>query len=76
MRTMPVRDGFSRFRRLFSLRTNDETAMYFSKYLAEIALRKVEVVRSDEGGEVWERTFGALCKTEKIRQEYTAADSP
>ena len=43
---MIVKDDFSRFTRVFFLRTKDETAMYF-KYLAEIAPRKVEVVRSD-----------------------------
>ena len=42
-----VRDNFSRFTRVFFLRTKDETATYFSKYLAEIARSKVEVVRSD-----------------------------
>ena len=47
---MIVRDDYSRFTRVFSLRTKDETATYFSKYLAEIAPRKVEVVRSDGGG--------------------------
>ena len=39
---MIVRDDFSRFTRVFFFRTKDETAMYFSKYLAEIAPRKVE----------------------------------
>ena len=42
-----VRDDFSRFTRVFFLRTKGETATYFSKYLAEIARSKVEVVRSD-----------------------------
>ena len=44
---MIVRYGFSRFTRVFFLRTKDETATNISKYLAEIAPRKVEVVRSD-----------------------------
>ena len=44
---MIVRYGFSRFTRVFFLRTKDETATYFSKYLAEVAPRKVEVVKSD-----------------------------
>ena len=48
--TMIVRNRFSRFTRVFFLRTKDETATHFSKYLAEIAPRKVEVVRSDGGG--------------------------
>ena len=73
---MIVRDDYSRFTRVFFLRTKDETATYFSKYLAEIAPRKVEVVRSDGGGEFLKGAFGALCTTEKIRQEFTTADSP
>ena len=50
--------------------------MYFSEYMAEIAPRKVEVVRSDGGGEFSEGGFGALCTTEKIMQNFTAVDSP
>ena len=66
----------SRFTRVFFLRTKDETAMYFSKYFAEIAPRKVEVLRSDGGGEFSKGAFGALCTTDKIRQEFKTADSP
>ena len=73
---MIVRDDFSRFARVFFLRTKDETATYFSKYLAESAPRMVEVVRSDGGGEFSKGAFGALCITEKIRQELTTAESP
>ena len=73
---MIVRDDFPRFTRVLFFRTKDKTAMYFSKYLAKIAPRKVEVARSDGGGEFSEGAFGALCTTEKIRQEFTTADSP
>ena len=73
---MIKRDDFSRFTKVFFLRNKDETATYFAKYLAEIALRKVEVVRSDGGGEFSKGAFGALCTTEKIRQEFTTTDSP
>ena len=73
---MIVRYDYSQFTRVFFLRTKDETATYFSKYLAEIAPRKVEVVRSDGGGEFSKGAFGALRTTEKIRQEFTTADSP
>ena len=34
------------------------------------------MVRSDGGGEFSKGTFGALCTTEKIRQEFTTADFP
>ena len=67
---------FRRFTRVFSLRTKDETTTYFSKYLSEIAPRKVEVVRNDGGGEFTKGVFGALCTAEKIRQEFTTADFP
>ena len=72
---MIVRDHFSRFTRVFFLRSKDETTTYFPKYLPEIAPRKVEVVRSDGGGEFLADAFGALCTTEKIRQVFTTADS-
>ena len=73
---MIVRDDYSRFTRVFFLRTKGEKATYFSKYLAEIAPRKIEVVRSDGGGDFSKGALGALCTTEKIRQEFTTADSP
>ena len=34
------------------------------------------MVRSDGGGEFSKDAFGALCTAEKIRQEFTTADSP
>ena len=73
---MIVRDHFPRFTRVFFLRTIDKTAVYFSKYLAEIAPRKVEVVRSDGDGEFSKGSFGALCTTQRIRQNFTTAHSP
>ena len=72
-----VREDYSRFTRVFFLRTKDETATYFSKYLAEIAPRKVEMlVRRDGGGKFSKGDFGALCITEKFMQEFMTADSP
>ena len=41
-----------------------------------IAPRKVEVVKSDGGGEFLKGAFGALYTPEKIRQGFTTADSP
>ena len=67
---------FRRFPRVFSLRAKDETVTHFSKNLAEIAPRKVEVARSDGGGEFTKGAFGALRTAEKIRQEFTTTDSP
>ena len=59
---MIVRDDVSRFTRVFFLRTKDETAMYFSKYLAAIAPWKVDVVRSDGGGEFSKGAYGASAQ--------------
>ena len=59
---MIVRYDVSRFTRVFFLRTKDETAMYFSKHLAEIAPCKVDVVRSDGGGEFSKGAFGASAQ--------------
>ena len=61
---------------MFFLRNKDEAAEYFSTYLAEIAPRKAEVVRSDVGGEFYEGGFGSICQREKIRQEFTTSDTP
>ena len=52
-----VRDDFSRYTRVFFFRSKDEAAEYFSKYLAEIAPRKAEVVRSNVRGEFHEGEF-------------------
>ena len=71
-----VRDDFSRYTRMFFFRSKDEAAEYFSKYLAEIAPRKAEVVRSNVRGEFHEGEFGSLCRREKIRQEFTTCDTP
>ena len=47
-----------------------ETATYFSKCLAEIAPRKVDMVRSNGGGEFSKGASGALCTTEKKGKIY------
>ena len=49
--------------------------MYCSKYLAEITPRKVKVMKSDGSGEFLEGAIGARCTTDKIKQEFTPADS-
>ena len=73
---MIVKDDYSRFTKLYFLRTKDEAERFFARYIAEISPRKVEVVRSDDGGEFTEGEFGELCDREKIKQENTTADSP
>ena len=71
---MIVKDDYSRFTKLYFLRTKDEAERFFAKYLAEISPRKVEVVRSDDGGEFTEGEFGELCDREKINPFGTGGD--
>ena len=68
---MIVRDDVLRFTRVFFLRTKDETAMYFSTYLVEIAPCKVDVVRSDGGGEFSKGAFGARILRQQIPHNTT-----
>ena len=49
---MTVRDDYSRFTKVYFLRSKDDTTKYFMKYLGEIAPRKEEMARSDGGGGV------------------------
>ena len=37
---------------------------------------KVEIVRSDNGGEFFGGEFGEVCKQHCIKQEFSNADSP
>ena len=48
---MIVRDDYSRYARVYFLRSKDEAVRYFRKFIAEIHPRKIEKVRSDGGGE-------------------------
>ncbi|CAM9827308.1 unnamed protein product, partial [Sphacelaria rigidula] len=74
--TMVVRDDHSRHTKLYFLRKKDEAKRYFTKYIALVSSRKIEIVRSDDGGEFSEDAFGELCDRETIKQEKTTADSP
>ncbi|CAM9995170.1 unnamed protein product, partial [Sphacelaria rigidula] len=74
--TMIVRDDHSRHTKLYFLRKKDEVERYFVKYIAWVSPKKVEIVRSDDGGEFSEGAFGELCDRAKIKQEKTTADSP
>ena len=51
-----------------------------SKFLADLRVEgipsEVEVVRSDNGGELNQGEFGQLCREINIKQEFTTADSP
>ncbi|CAN0031190.1 unnamed protein product, partial [Sphacelaria rigidula] len=55
--TMIVRDDHSRHTKLYFLRQKDEAERYFAKYIAWVSPRKIEIVRSDDGGEFSEGAF-------------------
>ena len=45
-----IRNDYSRFTKVYFLRSKDDTAEYSMKYIVDIAPRKVNVARNDEGG--------------------------
>ena len=68
-----VRDGF------FSHKYDAASA--FEKLLADLRVEGtpsevVMIMRSDDGGEFMEGLFGKLSREQKIKQEFTTADSP
>lgn len=73
---MKARDDLSRYTRLSFLRSKDEAEQDFTKYIAEVSPRKVEMFRSDGRSEFSEDVFTALHDREKNKQEKTTADSP
>ncbi|CAM9754360.1 unnamed protein product, partial [Sphacelaria rigidula] len=74
--TMIVRDDHSRYTKLYFLRKKGEAERYFAQCIEWVSPRKIEMVRSDDGGEFSKRLFGELCDREKINQVRTTADSP
>ena len=58
------------------IRSKDDTTEHFTKYLVDIAPRKVKMLRSNGGRRAVEGEFGALCTAETIKQEFTTVDTP
>ena len=71
-------DDFSRFTSTYFMRQKSDTVALFEQFLADECVignpSAVEVVRSDEGGEL-KGGFEKLCRRHNIRQTFTAADS-
>ncbi|CAM9437793.1 unnamed protein product [Pylaiella littoralis] len=78
--TLIVRDDCTRFTRVYFLRRKSDATSAFESYLAEVRAdgtpSAVMAVRSDNGGEFFEGSFGELCRKRGIKQEFTPADSP
>ncbi|CAN0386005.1 unnamed protein product, partial [Laminaria digitata] len=77
---MLVKDDYSRHAWVYFLKNKSDAADAFRKLLADVRAdgvpSKVEIVRSDNGGEFFGGEFGEVCKQFCIKQEFTNADSP
>ena len=71
-------DDFSRFTCTYFMRQKYDAVTLFEQFLADIRVAEtpsaVNVIRSDEGGEL-KGDFEKLCRRHNIRQEFTTADS-
>ena len=77
---MLVKDDYSRHAWVYFLKHKSDSGDAFRKFLADARAdgvpSKVEIVRSDKGGEFFRGDFGEVCKQYCIKQEFTIADSP
>ena len=77
---MLVKDDFSRHAWVYFLKHKSDASDAFRKFLADVRAdgvpSKVEIVRSDNGGEFFGGEFGEVCKQFCIKQEFTNANSP
>ncbi|CAN0208252.1 unnamed protein product, partial [Laminaria digitata] len=77
---MLVKYDYSRHAWVYFLKNKSDAADAFRKFLADVRAdgvpSKVEIVRSDNGGEFFGGEFGEVCKQFCIKQEFTNADSP
>ncbi|CAN0366564.1 unnamed protein product, partial [Laminaria digitata] len=78
---MLVKDDYSRHAWVYFLKNKSDAADAFRKFLADVRAddgvpSKVEIVRSDNGGEFFGGGFGEVSKKFCITQEFTNADSP
>ncbi|CAN0530962.1 unnamed protein product, partial [Laminaria digitata] len=74
------KDDYSRHAWVYFLKNKSDAADAFRKVLADVRAdgvpSKVEIVRSDNGGEFFGGEFGEVCKQFCTKQEFTNADSP
>ena len=78
--TLIVRDGHTRFIRVYFLAKKSDATSAFESFLAEVRAdgtpSAVMCVRSDKAGECFGGEFETLCRKRGIKQELTLADSP
>ena len=77
---MVVKDNVFRYAWVYFLKHTSEAVDAFRKVLADIRAdgvpSKVEIVRSDDGGEFDCGEIGEVCKQYCIEQEFTNANRP
>ena len=77
--TRIVRDGYTRFTRVYFLRRKSDAASAFESSLAEVRAdgthSAVVAVRSDNEKVFFGGALGDLCRKHGIKQEFTPADS-
>ena len=77
---MLVKDDYCRHAWVYFLKHKSDSGDAFRKFLADARAdgvpSKVEIVRSDNGGEFFRGEFGEVCQQYCIKQEFTNADSP
>ena len=72
-------DDFSRYLYVYLLHSKDEAFEAFKIYKAEVEKQKekrIKILRSDRGGEYFNRRFDAFCEEEGIIHERTAPYTP
>ncbi|CAB1113285.1 unnamed protein product [Ectocarpus sp. CCAP 1310/34] len=77
---MIVKDDFTRRTWIYFLKSKSDAASAFRSFLASVLAdgipSLVEIVRSDNGGEVVRGEFASVCNELLIKQEFTPAYSP
>ena len=75
-----VKDDYSRRSWVYFLKLKLDSEDAFRKILADARAdgvpSKVEIVRSDKGGEIFGSEVREVCKQHGIKKEFTNADSP
>ena len=77
---MIVKDDFTRYSWVYFLERKSDAAEAFRKFLADVRADGVpseaEIVRSDNGGELFGGDFGYVCRQYCTKQEFINAKCP
>ncbi|POM68330.1 Integrase catalytic core protein [Phytophthora palmivora] len=69
----------SRYLTIYPMRNKNEVCAAFQNFLKEIrttARLKIKVLRSDNGGEYWNKSMKTLCDDKLIKHEFTVPHNP